>query len=194
MPSSDRLSGTSSAARFGGSRLSGFKRPTDPDSLGFDFNAGLAAKVDECLELALAISAGVDHLLEDFFALQEMLVVLVPDGRFNDVFQAARLTALRVLLASIAGRIEVVTDSPGLHVSPEEAREIRTRVAAGEVPYGDDTPVSFGARANVEGSSVEAAMQSSIATLRQKLARIRESAEPAAQPTNGTVPAAGEPD
>lgn len=138
-----------------------------------------------CLELALAIGSGVECLLEDFFALQEMLVVLVPDGQFNDVFQAARLTDLRVLLASIAGRIEVVTDSPGLQVSPEEAREIRRRVAAGESPYREPGPASSGEGAG-ETSSVEAGGPSAIVTLRQKLARLRESAEHGTPPINGT--------
>jgi hypothetical protein len=123
-----------------------------------------------------------------------MLVVLVPDDQFNDVFHATRLTDLRVLLASIAGRIEVVTDSPGLQVNPEEAQEIRNRVAAGEVPYQDDTPVSSSERAPEGRPSPDPGVQSTIATLRQKLARVRESTEPGAQPSNGIGPPARDPD
>ncbi|HLF40707.1 MAG TPA: hypothetical protein VI854_04430 [Acidimicrobiia bacterium] len=99
-------------------------------------------------------------------------MLLVPDERFNDVFQAARLTDLRMLLSSVAGRIEVVTDSPGLQMSPREARELRERIAAdrGPAPAG---PTGNGSRP----AAAEAPGQSEIVSLREKLAEIRESAD-----------------
>lgn len=132
----------------------------------YDFNAALTAKVHDCIDLALALSAGVDHLLEDFVALQEALVLLVPDEQFNEVFQSTGLTDLRVLLATVAGRVEVVTDSPGLQMTAAEARALRARLAAGEPAVDDDSTE------RAEGAP--AAL--SIVTLREKVARARQSA------------------
>ena len=153
--------------------------PQDRHSLGFDFNAAMAAKVHDCLDLALALSGGVDHLLEDFVSLQEMLVLLVPDEAFNRVFQSARLTDLRVLLASIAGRIEVVTDSPGLQMSAAEVRELRERIALGERAYDDDDQEPEPPLPPTPGPPGPAP---NLVTLRERVARARESADRASRP------------
>ena len=135
----------------------------------------MAAKVHDCLDLALALSAGVDHLLEDFVALQETLVLLVADEDFNEVFREARLTDLRMLLATIAGRIELVTDSPGLQMSPAEVRELRERIAVGDRGYEEDPSPDL-----PEPPGGPAAPN--IVTLRERVARARQSAERAGQP------------
>jgi hypothetical protein len=151
----------------------------DRRSLGFDFNAAMAAKVHDCLDLALALSGGVDHLLEDFVSLQEMLVLLVPDEDFNRVFQSARLTDLRVLLASIAGRIELVTDSPGLQMTAAEVRELRERIASGGRAYGDDD--HDGDPPSPPTPDPEQSPPN-LVTLREKVARARESADRSSRP------------
>lgn len=102
-------------------------------------------------------------------ALQEVLVLLVPDGDFDDVFRASRLTELRMLLASVAGRIEIVTDSPGLQMSPREALELREHIAAGAGPRRESPPPSPGE----DGDGARA----KIVTLREKLAEVRGSTE-----------------
>jgi hypothetical protein len=150
------------------------RKPTDASSLGFDFNAALAAAVDGCLERAVGIGAELEALLEDFVTLQEILVMFVPNPEFNRVFQALRLTDLRILLAAIAGRVEVVTDSPGLPLHPKEARRIRERVAAGDTVV----PVS-----NLAGQR-DAEMDD----LRTRLAEARAEAERRGR-LNGTGPA-----
>lgn len=141
----------------------------------------MAVKVHDSIDLALALSAGVDHLLEDFVALQEALVLLVPDESFNEVFRDSRLTDLRVLLAGIAGRIELVTDSPGLQMSPAESRQLRARVAAGEPAVADDPDLPASTASTVTPPAAAGAPLT-IVTLREKVARARESAERAGRP------------
>lgn len=131
----------------------------------FDFNAALAARIDSYLDLAVALSAGVDHLLDEFVALQETLVLLVPDSEFNAVFSETGLTDLRVLLASVAGRIEVVIDSPGLQMTPQETRELRARATSrrGGPPAAPPT----------RGEPPQAR----IGALKERVADVRESAQ-----------------
>ena len=103
--------------------------------------------------------------MEEFVALQEILVLLVPDENFNEVFESARLTDLRMLLSSVAGRIELVTDSPGLQLTPQEARQLREQIVD--------------RRSRVEGAEPppDAGPPPEVASLREKLAEMRQSVD-----------------
>lgn len=115
---------------------------------------------------------GIEHLLEEFVSLQEIFVLLVSDEDFNRVFQDTRLTDLRVLLSSIAGRIEAVTGSPGLQMTLREAQDLRNRITSGQPAYHDIDPTP--------------PHNPDLAAIRRRLAEVRESAEQYAHPPNGT--------
>ena len=87
----------------------------------------------------------------------------MPDEDFNNVFESARLTDLRMLLSSVAGRIELVTDSPGLQLTPQEARQLRQQI------------VDRGPRG--EGAPPDASPPPEVASLREKLAEMRQSVD-----------------